>query len=188
MTLGIIFALWFLFSNTNEADKIVYSDLVTMFEKQEVKSFEVDEKDNIIITKHDGSDPVKYKLRDFAIFYNDFSDLINEQVNNGIIEKFEYTPYKTTPWWVSLLPTIGIGILFFVVWICVISLVLFTTLSIYSGVVPQQPPTAPTPSDTSSATCSENSSGVRSYTHPASVIFGSPALGLKITGREEYFR
>lgn len=117
MTIGIILALWFLFSNTSKADKIVYSDLVTMFTNQEVKSFEVDEKDNIIITKHDGSDPIKYKLRDFSIFYNDFSEEINRQVNAGIIERFEYTPYKTTPWWVSLLPTLGIGILFIVVWI-----------------------------------------------------------------------
>ena len=90
MTIGIILALWFLFSNTNKADKIVYSDLVTMFTNQEVKSFEVDEKDNIIITKHDGSDPIKYKLRDFSIFYNDFSEEINRQVNAGIIERFEY--------------------------------------------------------------------------------------------------
>ena len=117
LILGILLALLFLFNNTGEADKLVYSDLVQMFEKQEVKSFEVDSSDNIIITKHDGSDPVKYKLRDFAVFYNDFQELINEQVNNGIIEEYEYKPYKTTPWWVSLLPTLAIGILLIVIWV-----------------------------------------------------------------------
>ena len=117
MTLGIILTLWLLFDNVGSTDKIVYSDLVKLFENQEVKSFEVDEKDNIIINKHDGSAPVKYKLRDFSVFYNDFSDLINEQVKNGIIEKYEYDPYKTTPWWVSLLPTLAIGILLIVLWI-----------------------------------------------------------------------
>ena len=86
LIVGILLSLLFLFNNSGEADKLVYSDLVKMFENQEVKSFEVDSKDNIIITKHDGSDPVRYKLRDFAIFYSDFEELINDQVKNGIIE------------------------------------------------------------------------------------------------------
>ena len=119
LMVAIVAGLWFMIGNSKNEEKIVYSDLVKLFTEEKVKSFEVDEKDNIVITLHEeGKAPIKYKLRDFGIFYNDFSELINQQVADGIIEKFEYTPHKGTPWWVSFLPTFAIIILvviFFVV-------------------------------------------------------------------------
>ena len=126
LTLGIVIALFLMFDNMNQGDDLVYSDLVTMFQNEEVNSFEVDEDDNIVIEKKDGT-TVKYELRDFAIFYNDFSDIILQQVADGVIERYDYEPYATTPWWVSLLPTVAIIVVFAIVaYMC---LVLSSSLS-----------------------------------------------------------
>lgn len=68
-----------------------------MFTNKEVKSFEVDKNNLVTIVKADES-IVQYQLRDFSIFYYDFSDMIKEQVAEGIIENYEYEPIATTPW------------------------------------------------------------------------------------------
>ena len=116
LTVGIVVALWLLFDSSATKDKIVYSDLVTMFEEKQVEKFEVNENNKIIIHKKDGS-VKEYKLRDFAVFYEDFSEIINAQVKDGTISKYEYTPLKSTPWWVSLLPMLLVIILIVVFWI-----------------------------------------------------------------------
>lgn len=110
LTLGIVAILYFMFNNMDKSEKIVYSDLVTMFQNEEVNSFEVDKDDTIVIEKKDGS-IVKYELRSFSVFYEDFKDLIMTQVEQGIIETYDYEPYAGTPWWVSALPTIMVVVL-----------------------------------------------------------------------------
>ncbi|MBE6636668.1 MAG: ATP-dependent zinc metalloprotease FtsH [Ruminococcaceae bacterium] len=125
MFVVIIGALWLMFDSMNTADEVVYSDLAEMFQKEEVKSFEIDDSNTIVIVKHgeDGKDGevVKYQLRDFAIFYNDFSELILAQKEAGIIESYEYQPIEGTPWWVSLLPTVALLILFGLIFFYVMS-------------------------------------------------------------------
>ena len=68
LTVGIILSLWLMFRSINTADSIVYSDLVEMFTNKEVKSFEVDKNNRVVIAKKDGK-VVQYQLRDFSIFY-----------------------------------------------------------------------------------------------------------------------
>ncbi len=116
MIVAIIAALWLILGDVDSGDEVVYSDLVEMFQNEEVKKFEVDEKNVVRIEKQNG-EAVEYQLRDFSTFYHDFSELINSQVEEGIIESYEYTPIPKTPWWVSLLPTLAIIILFVVIWI-----------------------------------------------------------------------
>ena len=123
LTVGIILALWLMFDSMEASDKMVYSDLVEMFQKEEVKSFEVDDENVIVIVKRgpngEDGEVVTYQLRDFAVFYNDFDELILAQKEAGIIENYEYQPIEGTPWWVTLLPSLGlliiISLLFFYV-------------------------------------------------------------------------
>ena len=53
-----------------------------------------------------------YKVAYVDMFYQDFQEDLLE--NNVVVE---YQPPATTPWWVSLLPTLGIIILFVVIYI-----------------------------------------------------------------------
>ena len=65
------------------------------------------------------------------------------------------------------------------------SFVLFTRAEIYSGVVPQHPPTTVAPSQNSTDISSANSSVETSYTVLPPLIVGRPAFGFIITGNEE---
>ena len=115
LTVGIILSLWLMFRSINTADSIVYSDLVEMFTNKEVKSFEVDKNNRVVIAKKDGK-VVQYQLRDFSIFYYDFSDMIKEQVADGTIEKYEYEPLAVTPWWAKALPTVAVMVVIALLW------------------------------------------------------------------------
>ena len=115
LTVGIILSLWLMFRSINTADSIVYSDLVEMFTNKEVKSFEVDKNNRVVIAKKDGK-VVQYQLRDFSIFYYDFSDMIKEQVADGTIEKYEYEPLAVTPWWARALPTVAVMVVIALLW------------------------------------------------------------------------
>ena len=115
LTVGIILSLWLMFRSINTADSIVYSDLVEMFTNKEVKSFEVDKNNVVVIARKDGK-VVQYQLRDFSIFYYDFSDMIKEQVADGTIEKYEYEPLAVTPWWAKALPTVAVMVVIALLW------------------------------------------------------------------------
>jgi len=110
MIVAIIATLWFLLGELKQPDKLVYSDLVELFHNEEVKSFEVNGKNEVTIAKKNG-ETVSYQLRDFSVFYYDFSELINQQVQDGIIESYEYLPVQGTPWWLSLLPSLVVIVL-----------------------------------------------------------------------------
>ncbi len=126
---GVILIAWFALRNTEEKEQTVYSDIIELFQNKAVKEFSVSGKNVVTIkcranedlgTKED--EIVTYKLRDFSVLYYDLTDEngdinLNKQVADGIVEKYEYTPIATTPWWVSLLPTVIIFVIFIAIWI-----------------------------------------------------------------------
>ncbi len=115
MTVGIIIALWFMLRNMDQSRKLVYSDVLELFNEHKIKSFEVDKNNTVKILTVD-DEVLTYQLRDFGVFYSDLRDKILEQAEEGLIEYYEYEPLATTPWWVRILPTVAIIILFGLVW------------------------------------------------------------------------
>jgi len=109
----ILVATAALFNNYDDAAVPVYSDLVELFENEQVKSFTVDDSNIVTIVTHD-DERIEYKLKDFSLFYYDFGDLIKEQKKAGIIQEYDYVPAYEVPWWVSMLPY-GISIILFIV-------------------------------------------------------------------------
>ena len=107
----IIVMLSSLFYKDTQGTKIEnYSDLATYIKNNEVKSVYVHNTGDVTITLTDDSQK-SYKLAYVDMFYQDFQeDLL---ANNVVIE---YQPQATMPWWVSLLPTLGIIILFVVIY------------------------------------------------------------------------
>ena len=87
-----------------------YSDLATYIKNNEVKSVYVHNTGEITLTLTDDSQK-SYKLAYVDMFYQDFQKILLD--NNVVIE---YQPQATMPWWVSLLPTLGIIILFVVIY------------------------------------------------------------------------
>ena len=115
----IIFVVAQLFTAT-QADKLVYSDIVTYFEQEQVSSFVVDE-EYLLTMKLKDNTQVSYQLKSLTIFRDDLGDLILEQKSAGIIESFDYEPETVYPWWVSMLPYLIIIVLFIALWFYVMN-------------------------------------------------------------------
>ncbi len=97
-------------------DELQYGDLADLFRNEQVKRFEVSGK-NVVTVETQLGDVKVYQLRDFAVFYSDFAELIEEQKKNGIIENYEYEPVATTPWWLSMIPSLLIIAIMAFIWI-----------------------------------------------------------------------
>ena len=105
---------------TTQADKLVYSDIVTYFEQEQVSSFVVDEEYMLTMKLKDGSE-VSYQLKSLTIFRDDLGDLILEQKSAGILESYDYEPETVLPWWVSMLPYLIIIVIFVALWFFVMN-------------------------------------------------------------------
>ena len=91
-----------MFANQSPTKSITYSDIGGYFKNEQVTSFVVDEENNIILKLKDNT-IVKYRLKDFYVFYEDYHELINQQYPN-IIKEYDYEPKAVIPWWVSFYP------------------------------------------------------------------------------------
>jgi cell division protease FtsH len=106
--------------NRTASDRIIYSDVISMFKNEEVKVFEIDDRNNLTMVTQDGK-VVLYKLRSLELFYSDLNDLIAEQYEKGIITDYDMPAPVEIPWWVSLIPYIIIVVLMIALWIYVMN-------------------------------------------------------------------
>ena len=84
-------------------DELIYSEIVDMFESEQVQSFVVTNDNKLNIVKTDNTE-VTYPLRSLELFRLDLGDLIREQHRAGIIKEYQYENLTEIPWWVSFLP------------------------------------------------------------------------------------
>ena len=114
LIVGILIATSTLMS-TEVSKELRYSDVVELFQQEQVKSFTVHE-DNVISIKTVEDELLSFKLRDLAIFENDLKELILEQKAQGKITEFHYEEPTELPWWVSFVPYIIIIVVFIFLW------------------------------------------------------------------------
>ena len=106
------------------ADDVAFSDVIEMFEGERVKSFVVEQdnklKMDVRVVLENGTETtatVVYKLRDLGLFWNVLGDTIGDQLERGVIEKYDIPAPESIPVWVSFLPSIIIIVLLIAVWI-----------------------------------------------------------------------
>ena len=117
----ILISTIYLMTSSARTEKLVYSDLVNLFTEEKVQSF-VTENGKIYLDLRTGeTDPVTgkeiletkvYSLYSFSVFYQDFHELVLEQYQSGVIEKYDYVEGFSIPW-LTLIPyvlVIGCGI------------------------------------------------------------------------------
>ena len=105
----ILILVIFTMTGEPEENKIEsYSELVQLFEDEKVQYFETE--GNTIKLKVRTDDPVapveemSYDLYSFSVFYEDFNELINQQLQSGVLEGYDYKQGFVAPWWMSFLP------------------------------------------------------------------------------------
>ncbi len=116
---AILIAASALFSEP-ASDKLMYSDIVDLFEKEQVDSFVVKQNNDLILQTKDGK-TLEFTLRSLDLFERDLKDLILKQQQKGIITEYTYEEPTQIPWWVSLLPYVVIIVLFIVLWMYVMN-------------------------------------------------------------------
>ena len=100
-----------------------YSDVVKYFQNEQVRSFEIDKKNNLTMQiKSEDGDPnndtiVSYKLRSLDLFYLDLHELILEQTASGTIESYDMPAPAEIPAWLGYLPYIILFAVALIIWI-----------------------------------------------------------------------
>ena len=96
-----------------------YSEVVDLFEQEQVKYFSI--KDGVLTLElyqpYEESTTVQYELADVGIFYSDLHMLIDQQRRDGILTDYQYDPPTQTPWILTILPYLLIGVVFILVWV-----------------------------------------------------------------------
>ncbi|MCR5136424.1 MAG: ATP-dependent zinc metalloprotease FtsH [Oscillospiraceae bacterium] len=102
-------AVIFTMTKDTEPDSVEsYSELYDLFVGEKVQSFRTEGNKIILkIRTGDTLEPTEEKVYDlysFNVFYSDFNELILEQHEKGILEKYDYKEGFVVPWWASIIP------------------------------------------------------------------------------------
>ena len=118
---------------TSDGKEYTYSDIYQLFANQQVDSFYV-EGENLVLTlktdasesvdsdspqittNKDGQEQLTYKLYSFAVFYEDFHEIVQQQYDAGILKSYDYDQGWQAPWWLSFLPYLLVMGVFMVLW------------------------------------------------------------------------
>ena len=128
LLIGVIIVMATALLHTAPDDKLSYSEVIQLFENEEVKSFVIDE-DNVLemavrVKGTNGTESerlVTYELRDINLFLLDLGDTVRDQLERGVIEEYDIPAPRTIPWWVGLLPYVIVIVLFIVMWMYVMN-------------------------------------------------------------------
>ena len=116
LLLGLaILAVVILLYSEQQPVKMTYSDMIELFETEQVKEFVVDGND-ITLKLQDNSEKT-FRLLSVSLLKDDVGDLIKEQSEKGIITSYDYVVPEQAPWWLSLIPYLLILGVFIVLWV-----------------------------------------------------------------------
>ncbi len=96
-------------------EPLEYSDIIQMFKNEEVTKFQISNTDEIKIHTKDNR-VLTYVLRDYSDFMDKYGELIDSQVESGIIESYDIEPPVNMPWWFMFIPYVVVILLFVFFW------------------------------------------------------------------------
>ncbi len=99
-------------------NSIAYSEVVRLFEEEEVRSFMVVE-DTIYLELHnpyDGKKEINTKLSDVNAFRNELASLFRQQQADGILESYDFSAARQQTYFDLILPLLLVGLVLILVW------------------------------------------------------------------------
>ncbi len=117
-------AVWAMRLPASDTEDYAYSDIRELFEAQQVKSFTLTDSTLTLTLREpdaDGLTQHTFHIASFAVFYEDFNDLVVEQYEAGILERYDYPAASTTPVWMMFIPYLLIALLVLGVWLFMVS-------------------------------------------------------------------
>ena len=104
--LALVFFATSIFRTTTHQTNYTYADIRVLLEEKKVDKVLVDD-DSVTLTlkqPQNGSQVVTYPIYSFQLFYDDFNDLIVQQLHDGTISDYDY-PDSPSPAWLSTIHT-----------------------------------------------------------------------------------
>lgn len=113
----IILFMLTIFTSTGNPPELSYSELISHIQNRNVQSITLQgDKATVELIN-----PNKASRTDVYIVYisspDSFTDMVTEAYINGQVKDFRNKPEPTAPWWVAILPTIGLIVVFVIFWI-----------------------------------------------------------------------
>ncbi len=101
-------------------EEISYSNVIAMFEKDQVKSFSVSADGDLTLITTDNK-KIIVELQDIDYFREDVKEYVlknkkAEDGSGGNLEKYNYEPVITYPWWLSFMPYLVIIVVLVALW------------------------------------------------------------------------
>ena len=103
-------------------DSISYSQIVDLFDKEQVRSFVVDGNNIYLVlhSEHNGKTSLKAPLADPEGFRQDMWSTLQKQVKSGVLESFDFVPEEETSPFDYFLPIVLAGAVLIFLWILLV--------------------------------------------------------------------
>ena len=113
MAFGVI---WMIFGNST--DKVPYSQVLTLFEEEQVKSFRVE---NGILSMelhkpYKNKDSLDVQIADVEVFRQDVKELLQTQTASGVLESYDFVAEKGFNPFSLVLPALLVGLVLLIIW------------------------------------------------------------------------
>ena len=110
----IIVTIFMLTSTPGNESKEIYSDLIQKIHEEQVKELSV--VDNIATAKLADGNIIKVEVPSYSNLSIDVGDILQTQIAEGKVKVETPLPYSP-PWWLTLLPSLGLLIVFVIFWL-----------------------------------------------------------------------
>ena len=112
----VLFMLTIFTSSGNPAE-LSYTEMISHIQNSNVQSITLqgDEATVELINANKGSKTNKYVV--YISSADAFTEMVTEAFMNGQIKDFKNNPEPSAPWWVAILPTIGLIVVFVIFWV-----------------------------------------------------------------------
>ena len=121
LVLGVLFS-WMMGIFTPRDDKLQYSQIVSLFQKEQVRSF-VAEGDFIeleLYNPYNGKLDIKTSLGDVQVFRQEMGPLLQSQADAGILESYNFIPEEETSPYDYILPIVLAGLVLLIAWVILV--------------------------------------------------------------------
>ena len=102
------------FFRSNQPEEPAYSEVLELFEQEQVKKFVIDGS-NMVIEKTDGT-KITWTVPNWSLFFDDAGELIEAQRKAGTLEWYDVKAEEPVSIWWSFLPYIIVFVLFGAFW------------------------------------------------------------------------
>ena len=131
LMIAVIFGVIAFVLKDDQAEPVLYNDVIDYFKNDTVAEFTVDNTDyltmKVYVLNENGelvrdesgkitneTKTIGYQLHSLAIFHEDCQEYY---INNANLTSYEFEPEKTMPWWIAFLPYLIIIVLMIVAWV-----------------------------------------------------------------------